>query len=131
MLKSLALFEGAPRPPELSLEILANDVFTRHPKLRIVVAVDELASRLLGCLSYFDNYSTWTGRSGIHICDLWVEPEARRRGIGTVLLGHVTSLHQSQRIDLFVLRDNEARKFYERFGFVEQREWCLYRRDTD
>jgi GNAT superfamily N-acetyltransferase len=130
MLKSLASFEGSPCPPQLSLATLASDVFTSAPTLRVFVAEDE-EHRLLGCVSYFENYSTWVARRGIHICDLWVEPDARGQGIGGALLNHVVSQHESQRIDVFVLRKNKARNFYEHLGFSERKEWCLYRRDPE
>ena len=130
MLGNLASFEGAAHPPRLNLLALANDVFTPTPRLRIFVAESE-ASAPIGVISYFENYSSWEGQTGIHITDLWVEAEARRHGVGAALIRHVISLHRSKRIDVFVLRENNARTFYEHLGFAEQKEWCLYRRDPD
>jgi ribosomal protein S18 acetylase RimI-like enzyme len=130
MLAALASFEGAAHPPRLSQNSLARDVFASNPKLQILITEDEMHT-FLGILSYFENYSTWEGEAGIHITDLWVEPEARGQGVGEALLRHVISLHERKRIDLFVLRNNTARMFYERLGFTEQKEWCLYRRNAD
>jgi ribosomal protein S18 acetylase RimI-like enzyme len=130
MLENLASFEGAAHPPRLNLIALANDVFTLTPKLRILVAEGE-AHGLLGFVSYFENYSSWEGTAGMHIGDLWVEADARSRGIGAALLRHVVSLHRSKRVDVFVLRDNDARNFYEHLGFLERKEWCLYRKNPE
>ena len=130
MLGNLASFEGAAHPPRLDLLALANDVFTPTPRLRILVAENE-ASAFLGVISYFENYSSWERQAGIHITDLWVEAEARRHGVGAALIRHVISLHRAKRIDVFVLRENDARTFYEHLRFSEQKEWCLYRRDAD
>jgi ribosomal protein S18 acetylase RimI-like enzyme len=130
MLENLASFEGAAYPPRLNLVAMATDVFTLTPKLTILVAEGE-AHDLLGFVSYFENYSSWEGTAGVHIGDLWVEPDARSRGIGAALLRHVVSLHRSKRVDVFVIRDNDARNFYEHLGFLEQKEWCLYRKNPE
>jgi len=127
MLTDLASFEGAPHHPHLSHEVLQRDVFGLSPKLRIMVAEGKPAT-LVGIVVCFENYSTWEGRVGIHITDLWVEPEARGQGVGETLIEEVIALHPQERIDAFVLRENKARWFYEHLGFVEQKEWCLYRR---
>jgi ribosomal protein S18 acetylase RimI-like enzyme len=127
MLMDLASFEGAAHPPRLSHDVLEQDVFGPSPSLRILVAQDG-ALTLVGVIVYFQNYSTWEGRVGIHITDLWVEPEARGQGVGEALIQEVIALHPHERIDAFVLRENKARWFYEHLGFVEQKEWCLYRR---
>jgi len=83
---------------------------------------------LVGIVVSFENYSTWEGRVGIHITDLWAEPEARGQGVGEALIEEVIALHPQERIDAFVLRENKSRWFYEHRGFVEQKKLCLYRR---
>jgi GNAT superfamily N-acetyltransferase len=57
--------------------------------------------------------------------------ERRGQGVGLALLRHILSQNKGKRIDVFVVRNNEARIFYERFGFKEQTEWCLYRIGAD
>jgi ribosomal protein S18 acetylase RimI-like enzyme len=134
MLTALASFEGAVHAPRLDAAALADDVFGSTPKLNILIA--ELASgndlrQIAGFVSYFRNYSSWEGKTGIHIGDLWVSPANRSQGIGSALLRHVLSENERKRIDVFVVRDNEARILYERLGFKEQTEWCLYRIEAD
>ena len=134
MLAALASFEGATRSPRLDAAALARDVFGSTPKLNILIAEQAAGNDLRqigGFVSYFGNYSSWEGGAGIHISDLWVSPAIRGHGVGSALLRHVLSQNKGKRIDVFVIRNNEARIFYERIGFKEQTEWCLYRIEAD
>jgi ribosomal protein S18 acetylase RimI-like enzyme len=134
MLTALASFEGAARAPRLDAAALAGDVFGSTPKLHILIAEhaggNDL-SQIAGFVSYFRNYSSWEGRTGLHIGDLWVSPAIRGQGIGSALLRHLLCKNEGRRIDVFVVRNNEARIFYERLGFKEQTEWCLYRIEAE
>jgi ribosomal protein S18 acetylase RimI-like enzyme len=133
MLAALASFEGATHSPRLDAAALARDVFGSTPKLNVLIAEQAPGNELrqiAGFVSYFRNYSSWEGKPGIHIGDLWVSPAMRGQGVGSALLRHVLS-HEGKRIDVFVVRNNEARTFYERIGFKEQTEWCLYRIEAD
>ena len=130
MLLDLASFEGAAHAPHLDAATLARDVFGPSPELNILIAesaVDNESRQLAGFISYFKNYSSWEGKAGIHIGDLWVSPLLRGQGVGSALLRAVLSQNEGKRVDVFVLRDNDARLFYECFGFKEQNRWCLYR----
>ncbi len=130
MLATLASFEGAAYAPRLDAAALARDVFVPAPKLNILIAEEAVGNKsrqIAGFISYFKNYSSWEGRPGIHIGDLWVSPVRRGQGVGSALLRHVLSHNKGKRIDVFVVRNNEARMFYEQLGFEEQTEWCLYR----
>jgi ribosomal protein S18 acetylase RimI-like enzyme len=130
MLTDLASFEGATHAPRLDAAALERDVFGPTPTLNIVIAEQASGSQfrqMRGFVSYFTNYSSWEGNAGIHICDLWVSRERRGEGVGSALLRHILSQNEGKRIDVFVARSNDARIFYERLGFKEQTEWCLYR----
>jgi ribosomal protein S18 acetylase RimI-like enzyme len=131
MLADLASFEGADNLPLLDSAALRWDVFGPAPRLHIVVAELTTGSstrELAGFVSWFKNYSSWVGRTGIHIGDLWIRPEHRGQGIATALLRNALAPFAGKRIDVFVVRTNQkARAFYEGMGFQEQQEWCLYR----
>jgi hypothetical protein len=80
MFADLAFFEGATHAPRLDAAALTRDVFGPSPKLNILIAEQIAANqcrRIAGLISYFPNYSSWEGRAGIHISDLWVPPAVR------------------------------------------------------
>jgi len=128
MLADLASFEGADHRPRLDAAAMARDVFGPDPKLTVLVAEKAGLDAPVGFISYFENYSSWEGRAGIHISDLWVSAADRGRGVGAALLRHVLARYAGRRIDVFVVRGNDgARSVYERLGFKEQSQWCVYR----
>jgi GNAT superfamily N-acetyltransferase len=126
MLSRLAEHEGAAEPPRFGEDELARDVFGLQPRLHIAVAVnaDDVP---IGFISAFENYSSWEGKAGLHICDLWVELQARGSGVGVALVDLMRAWFPNRRIDAYVVRTNEARGFYERYGFAHESGWCLYR----
>lgn len=126
MLGRLAEHERATEPPRLNENDLARDVFGLQPRLHIAVAVnaDDVP---IGFISAFENYSSWEGKTGLHISDLWVEAQARGNGAGAALIDQMRAWFPNRRIDAYVVRTNEARGFYERYGFAHESGWCLYR----
>ena len=80
---------------------------------------------------WFRNFSTWTGRTGIYLEDLYVRPEARARGIGRALITELAAIaHRAGygRVDWSVLDWNEqAIRFYRSLGAVPMDEWTGYR----
>ncbi len=126
MLGRLAAFEGAATAPRLGGQAMIADVFGPSPLLHIFVAFTA-DMQYAGFISAFENYSSWQGKPGIHIGDLWVEAAYRGHGVGKGLMAHVLAVFPERRVDVYVVRTNEARKFYERLGFQEQQNWCLYR----
>jgi GNAT superfamily N-acetyltransferase len=128
MLHELAAWEGAPFQPRLCQSTLERDVFAANPKLHILVAKNS-AGENVGFLSYYQNYSSWEGAPGIHIGDLWVTRAWRDQGVGAALLEPVIDANQHCRIDVFVIKGNDAGFFYERRGFTEQTQWRLYRNE--
>ena len=133
MFQQLASFEGASHPPHLDHGILERDVFTPTPRLHVLIAETlspDTTPHLIGFVSWFKNYSSWEGREGLHICDLWVSESTRRKGVASALLSEVSKVCDG-RLDVFVKRENrKAQTFYESMGFRERDEWCLYRRTS-
>jgi ribosomal protein S18 acetylase RimI-like enzyme len=131
MVQRLARFEHAPTPPRFDVTTFGRDVCGATPRLAILVA--ELEQRLVGCVTMFATYSTWEGRPGAHIGDLWVEPAYRASGIGRALVEtavRIAADDGARRIDVHVVRENSARTFYEKLGFTDQDGWVLYRRES-
>jgi len=80
---------------------------------------------------YFYNYSTWLGKNGIYLEDIYVTPKYRRQGIGRALLQQLASLAVKEncgRFEWAVLDWNTpAIEFYQSLGAKPQDEWTVYR----
>jgi GNAT superfamily N-acetyltransferase len=80
---------------------------------------------------YFHNYSTFTGRAGLYLEDLFVKPEFRRHGIGQQMLAHLAKIAVDRgcpRFEWVALDWNQsAADFYETFGAEQMSEWRLFR----
>ncbi|WP_027896531.1 GNAT family N-acetyltransferase [Zestomonas thermotolerans] len=85
----------------------------------------------IGYAVYFFNYSTWLGRHGLYLEDLYVSPAARGQGAGKALLRHLAKLAVARgcgRFEWAVLDWNTpAIEFYQSFGARPQEEWTIYR----
>jgi GNAT superfamily N-acetyltransferase len=85
----------------------------------------------IGYAVYFFNYSTWLGRHGLYLEDLYVSPEHRGAGAGKALLKHLAQLAVAKgcgRFEWSVLDWNEpAIRFYQAIGARPQDEWVGYR----
>lgn len=85
----------------------------------------------IGYAVYFFNYSTWLGKHGLYLEDLYISPEARGLGAGKALLRHLAQLAVARgcgRLEWSVLDWNTpAIDFYESFGARPQSEWTTYR----
>ena len=93
----------------------------------LICALDE---NPIGFAVYFYNYSTWQGKKGLYLEDLYVSPEHRGVGAGKELLKHLAKIAVSQgcgRFEWSVLDWNEpAIKFYDSIGAKPKTEWVGY-----
>ena len=99
--------------------------------VRTDAASGQPARQAIGFALFFTNYSTWQGRSGIYLEDLYVTPAARGLGAGKALLTEIAKVAQSRgcgRIDWNVLDWNEpALAFYRSIGAAALTEWTIHR----
>jgi GNAT superfamily N-acetyltransferase len=129
MVRELAVFE---REPLAGVEVTEADVLRDcfAPSPRCEVLIGEVDGAPQGFLLFFHNYSTWLGRAGLYVEDLYVRDAARGLGLGRRLMAAVARVaveRRCRRLDLSVLHWNPARRFYEQLGFVEQADWRGYR----
>lgn len=129
LVKALAAYEN--EPPE-TVKITEADVlrdgFSEPRRFEALLA--ELDGRPVGFALYFHNYSTWEGRAGIYIEDLFVEERARGLGLGRALVTEIARIAKQRgcpRVDLWVLHWNPTRDFYHRIGIRHMDEWLPYR----
>lgn len=129
LVRELAEYERDPdaavATPELMWESLFGDGAVAYA---VMADVDGVS---VGFALYFFNFSTWTGRPGLYLEDLYVQPSMRGRGIGRELfryLARVAMARRCGRFELSVLDWNvDAIGFYEKLGGVAMDGWTVYR----
>jgi GNAT superfamily N-acetyltransferase len=89
-IRALAAFEREPDAVTATEADLLRDGFGEAPYFQCLIAEQE--GRAAGFAFYFFNYSTWTGRPGLYLEDLFVHPEFRGLGIGKALLARVAAI---------------------------------------
>lgn len=129
LVRELAEFEREPEAVVATEEMLAAALFGERPAAEAVIA--ELEGAPVGFALFFQNFSTWTGRPGIYLEDLYVTPAARGSGTGTALLRHLAGIALDRgcgRFEWAVLDWNEpAINFYRAMGAVGMDEWRVQR----
>jgi GNAT superfamily N-acetyltransferase len=110
-------------------ELLRRTLFGERKVAEIVIA--SFDGEPAGFALFFHNYSTFLGRPGIYLEDLFVVPDLRGRGIGRILLSYLAKLALERgcgRLEWWVLDWNEpAIRFYERLGAKSMDEWTVFR----
>ncbi len=128
LIRDLAAFEEAEDQVQATEELLLAEGFGPRPAFEALLV--EVEGKPAGFALFFHNFSTWQGRRGLYVEDLYVAPWARRLGLGERLLRAcaVIALERGcPRLDLQVLDWNPARTFYERLGMTHQAAWLSYR----
>ena len=108
---------------------LRRSLFGERQVAEVVIASFE--GEPAGFALFFHNFSTFLGRPGIYLEDLFVIPELRGHGIGKILLSYLARLAVERgcgRLEWWVLDSNEpAIRFYERLGAKPMEEWTVFR----
>jgi GNAT superfamily N-acetyltransferase len=125
----LAAYERLSHAVEATEQDLARDLFGDAP--RVFCEIAELAGEAVGFALWFYSYSTFRGRYGIYLEDLFVRPEARGRGVGKALLQALAKRCAEERLgrlEWAVLDWNEpAIGFYDRLGAEALDDWTVRR----
>jgi len=128
-IKKLADYERLSHEMVATEKVLRETLFGRRPSAE--VAIGYFNRQPVGFVLFFHNYSTFLGRAGIYIEDLFVDEAFRRRGFGGALLRHVARLakrRQCGRLEWSVLDWNQpAIDFYKKLGAVPMSEWTVFR----
>jgi GNAT superfamily N-acetyltransferase len=128
LVRELADFEGLLEQVRISEADVLRDGFGEQPRFACLLA--EVDGAPVALALYFEDYSTFEGRPGIFVEDLYVAEAARGLGIGQQLLARLAQItveRDCRRLDLMVLHWNPARGFYERLGFRLSADWLPYR----
>jgi GNAT superfamily N-acetyltransferase len=133
LIGELAEYEREPDAVEATIDgldrCLFGDGLGRGPVAECVIG--ELDGEPQGFALYFTSFSTWRGRPGLYLEDLFVRPAARGRGLGRALFLHLASIARDRgcgRMEWAVLDWNTpAIEFYKSLGAVAMSEWTVYR----
>ncbi|KAJ1800510.1 acetyltransferase [Coemansia sp. RSA 2399] len=134
--KRLAAYEkAAPHEVEATEDLLVQNLFGPHPYAHVLLASvnsnNNNEEQVAGFALYFFNFSTWKGRPGLYLEDLFVDSEFRGLGIGKRLLIQLAAVAKERecgRMEWVVLDWNEpAIKFYESLGAQKMSEWIINR----
>jgi len=128
-IRALAEYEKLAHEVVATEAVLHETLFGASPKAHVVLA--ELAGESVGFALYFYNFSTFLGKPGIYIEDLFVNPDCRGQGIGKALLRHLAAKVLAEgcgRLEWWVLDWNApAIGFYEALGAQQMKEWTVCR----
>jgi GNAT superfamily N-acetyltransferase len=127
--RELAEYEREPEAVVATEEMLQEALFGENPPAEAIIA--ELEGEAVGFALYFHTFSTWTGRPGLYLEDLYVTEAARGRGVGKALLRHLARIARDRgcpRFEWSVLDWNQpAIDFYRSVGAVGMDEWRIQR----
>lgn len=134
LIHELAAYEKEPDAVRNTVQHLQAHLFGADPKAFAHVAEDE-SGTVIGVAIWYLTYSTWEGRHGIHLEDLYVRATERGSGTGTALLRTLAQIcvkRGYRRLEWAVLDWNEpAIKFYDSIGSSSMDEWTTRRLDGD
>jgi GNAT superfamily N-acetyltransferase len=133
LIRDLATYERAPDDVVATEEQLVDVLFGERPVAEVLLAFE--AESPVGFAVYFFNFSTWLGRPGLYLEDLFVKPEKRGKGYGRALLVELAKIARDRgcgRMEWAVLNWNEpAIKFYRALGAKPMDEWTVFRLTRD
>ena len=129
LIRELAVFEDLEHLVEITPEALQLHLFGPRPVAEAVVA--EIDARVVAFALFFTNFSTFLGKPGLYLEDLYVQPAQRGTGLGKALLKHLGAIAVERgcgRFEWSVLDWNEdAIRFYERMGAAVLPDWRICR----
>ena len=129
LIRALAAYERMADEVVMDKELLRKGLFGDHPYAEVLIA--EVDGEAAGFALFFHNFSTFLGRPGIYLEDLFVKPEHRGSGLGKALLkrlAEITVERDCGRMEWAVLDWNEPSiGFYKKLGARPNDDWTVYR----
>jgi GNAT superfamily N-acetyltransferase len=129
LIRDLATYERAPDEVTATEEQLVDVLFGERPAAEVLLAYE--GEWPVGFALFFHNFSTWVGRPGLYLEDLFVKPEKRGKGYGRALLVQLAKIARDRgcgRMEWAVLNWNEpAINFYRSLGAKPMDEWTVFR----
>jgi GNAT superfamily N-acetyltransferase len=133
LIRALADYERAPNDVVATEEILQETLFGKKPAAEVLLLFE--GRNAVGFALFFHNFSTWIGRPGLYLEDLFVRPEHRGKGYGRALLIELAKIARERncgRMEWAVLDWNEpAIQFYRKLDAKPMHEWTVFRLTRD
>jgi GNAT superfamily N-acetyltransferase len=133
LIRELAAYEREPDAVVATEEGLGEVLFGPKPSAEVLLALEN--AQPVGFAVYFYNFSTWLGRPGLYLEDLFVRPKKRGKGYGRALLERLAQIAKERgcgRMEWAVLDWNEpAIQFYRKLGAVPMNDWTVFRLTAD
>jgi GNAT superfamily N-acetyltransferase len=133
LIRDLATYERAPNEVTATEEQLVDVLFGEKPAAEVLLAFENETP--VGFAVFFHNFSTWLGRPGLYLEDLFVKPEKRGNGYGYALLVDLAKIARDRgcgRMEWAVLDWNDpAIQFYHKLGAKPMNEWTVFRLTRD
>ena len=133
LIRDLATYERAPNEVTATEKQLADVLFGEKPAAEVLLAFER--DTPVGFAVFFHNFSTWLGRPGLYLEDLFVKPEKRGKGYGRALLVDLARIARDRgcgRMEWAVLDWNDpAIQFYRKLGAKPMEEWTVFRLTRD
>ena len=133
LIRELAEYEELGDSTSFSEADIRQALFSERPDAEVLIG--EVDKRAEGFALYFHNYSTFLGRKGLYLEDLFVRPSARGKGLGKHLLKELAKLAVNRdcaRMEWFVLDWNEhSIQFYKSLGAKPMEGWKIFRMSND
>ena len=129
LIVELAIYEREPDAVTAAVDDIKKSLFDQNPVANCLVS--EIDNKIVGIAIWFLNYSTWLGKPGIYLEELYVKPEFRGKGIGLGLMRSLAKIcveNGYERFQWWVLDWNEPSiMFYKSIGAEAMDEWTVYR----
>jgi GNAT superfamily N-acetyltransferase len=133
LIRALATYERAPNDVTATENGLVEVLFDEKPSAEVLLAFE--SETAVGFAVFFHNFSTWLGRPGLYLEDLFVRPEHRGKGYGRALLIYLAKIARERgcgRMEWAVLDWNKpAIEFYRKLGAKPLDEWTVFRLTRD
>lgn len=125
----LAIYEKEPDAVKTDEQAIIKTLFSEGATAHSVICLED--DEPIGFAVYFYNYSTWLGKNGLYLEDLYVSPDSRGNGAGKLIMKHLANKaiqNDCGRFEWVVLDWNQpAIDFYNNIGAKAQNEWIIYR----
>lgn len=129
----LAIYEKLPNAVKTTVKEIKNSIFSPNSTVKALICEED--GKAIGYAVYFYNYSTWLGKNGIYLEDLYVNESKRGKGAGKAMIKYLAKKAISENCGRFEWAcldwNTPSHDFYESLGAVALNEWIGYRLEGD